>query len=849
MLLAEANQWPEDAVAYFGTGNECQMCFHFPLMPRMFMSLHMEDRYPIVDILEQTPAIPENCQWAIFLRNHDELTLEMVTEEERDYMYRVYARDSRARINLGIRRRLAPLLGNNRRKLELIHSLLFSLPGSPILYYGDEIGMGDNIYLGDRNGVRTPMQWSSDKNAGFSRANPHSLFLPVNIDPEFHYEAINVDVQEQNLSSFLWWMRRVIAIRKRFPAFGHGDFQMLTPSNNKVLAFTRTYDTQTVLVVVNLSRFSQAVDLDLATWIGWVPEDTFGHGRFPVIRDGRYPLTLGAHTSYWLLLTPPEVPGVADGEKSLPFIQYNGDPSWWFTPAGSRFVDRELATYIKRTRWFRSKTRAVLSVTLLDLVNLPGDALGQLLIIAFNYAEGPRDLYALPIRVVSGEEARDIEVDYPATVIARIGQEGDLLVDSISSQPVQRILLELISDARTLAGRSGKLVSTRSTHLAETLKDGPPQQSKFLKVEQSNSSVIYDDKIYLKLFRKLEEGLNPDLELTKQLSENCGFAYVPTYLGDIQYVAPGQEPASLVMIQSFTPNEQDGWTQTLSAVSRYFDRVLEDPQIKPAPALGLWEEIPEQFLGIIEGVHLDSVRLLGVRSAEMHLALAQDTVSPSFAPEPFSLQHQRSVFQSIRSETKQTFALLTRLVNGLEEHSRNLAENVLRQADALGGLHDYLLHEPIDTKKIRIHGDYHLGQLLFTGKDYIILDFEGEPGRPIGERRLKRSALIDVAGMLRSFNYAAHHELLESRTVRPFDQPTLETYADLWSTRASQVFLKAYLDKAANAPFIPKDQKDLRLLLRSFLILKALYELRYELNNRPKWVAIPLRGLLGLIDK
>ena len=224
MLLAEANQWPEDAVAYFGTGNECHMAFHFPLMPRMFMALHMEDRYPIVDILEQTPAIPDNCQWAIFLRNHDELTLEMVTEEERDYMYRIYARDSRARINLGIRRRLAPLLGNNRRKLELIHSLLFSLPGSPILYYGDEIGMGDNIYLGDRNGVRTPMQWSADKNAGFSRAHPHSLFLPVNIDPEFHYETINVEVQETNLSSFLWWMRRVICDPQTFPGFRSRGF-------------------------------------------------------------------------------------------------------------------------------------------------------------------------------------------------------------------------------------------------------------------------------------------------------------------------------------------------------------------------------------------------------------------------------------------------------------------------------------------------------------------------------------------------------------------------------------------------------------------------------------------------
>ncbi|MBV9105597.1 MAG: maltose alpha-D-glucosyltransferase [Verrucomicrobia bacterium] len=847
MLLAEANQWPEDAVAYFGKGNECHMCFHFPLMPRMFMSLHMEDRYPIVDILEQTPAIPENCQWAIFLRNHDELTLEMVTEEERDYMYRVYARDSRARINLGIRRRLAPLLGNNRRKLELIHSMLFSLPGSPILYYGDEIGMGDNIYLGDRNGVRTPMQWSSDKNAGFSRANPHSLFLPVNIDPEFHYEAINVEVQETNLSSLLWWMRRVIAIRKRFPAFGHGDFQMLTPSNNKVLAFTRTYDTQTILVVVNLSRFSQAVDLNLANWVGWMPEDTFGHGRFPVIRDSTYPITLGAHTSYWLLLTPPEVSGVAHGERSLPVIQLNRDPGWWFNPIGSRFIDRELAAYIKNTRWFRSKTRAILSIGIADLVNLPGEELGQLLIIAFNYAEGPRELYALPVRAVSGEEARNIEVEYPASVIARIGQEGDLLVDAISTQAVHRTLLDLICEGRTLAGRSGKLVCTQSSYLGETLKEGPPQLSRFLKVEQSNSSVVYDHRIYLKLFRKLEEGVNPDLELTKQLTEKCGFKNVPTYLGDIQYVAPGQDPASLVMIQSFTPNEESGWSQTLAAVSRYFDRVLGDPQLPAAPAVGLWEEVPEPFLSIIEGVHLETVRLLGERTAEMHLALAQDTESPNFAPEPYSLQHQRSVFQSIRSETKQTFALLARSVSSLEEHARSLAERVLQHANELGACHDYLLRDPIDTKKIRIHGDYHLGQVLFTGKDFVILDFEGEPGRPIGERRLKRSALIDVAGMLRSFNYAAHHGLLESRTIRPVDQATLETYADIWSTRASQVFLAAYLKTAANASFVPKEREDLRLLLGSFLILKALYELRYELNNRPKWVAIPLRGILGLI--
>jgi len=850
MLLAEANQWPEDAVAYFGTGNECHMCFHFPLMPRMFMSLHMEDRYPIVDILEQTPQIPGNCQWAIFLRNHDELTLEMVTEEERDYMYRVYARDARARINLGIRRRLAPLLGNNRKKLELIHSMLFSLPGSPILYYGDEIGMGDNIYLGDRNGVRTPMQWNADKNAGFSRSNPHSLFLPVNIDPEFHYEAVNVEVQEANLSSFLWWMRRVIAIRKRFPALGHGDFQMLAPSNNKVLAFTRTYDTQTILVTVNLSRFSQAAELDLQKWIGWTPEDTFGHGRFPVIRDGKYPITLGPHSSFWLLLTQPEGAGVADGERHLPFCQFNGDPSWWFSTAGTRFVDRDLTSYIKGCRWFRSKARTILNVNTVDLLTFPGDGVAQLLLVAFNYTEGARDLYALPVRIVSGDEARKIEVEYPATVIARLGEaSGDLLVDATGSEIFHRALLDVVANSRTLPGKLGRLVATKSARLTEVLENAPPQTSRILKVEQSNSSVIYDDKIYLKLFRKLEEGINPDLEITKQLSEKCGFEHVPAYFGDVQYAAPGQEQASLILMQAFTPNVQDGWSHTLAAVDRYFERVLSEPQPMQPPSAGLWDEVPEPFRSVIQGVHLETIRVLGERTAEMHLALALDLESPDFAPEPFSLQHQRSVFQSIRGEAKLTMALLARITPSLDDYAKDLAQQVLEHGDVLNTCHDFLLRDPIDVKKIRIHGDYHLGQLLFTGKDFVILDFEGEPARPIGERRLKRSALIDVAGMLRSFHYAAHHGLLESRTVRPADQIGLEVFADLWSVRAGQVFLSAYREKAADAVFVPKDENDFRLLLRSFLILKAMYELRYELNNRPKWVAIPLRGISKLLDE
>ena len=315
MLLAEANQWPEDAAAYFGNGDECHMNFHFPIMPRMFMAIHMEDRFPILDILAQTPQIPANSQWALFLRNHDELTLEMVTDEERDYMYRAYAHDSEMRINLGIRRRLAPLVGNDRRKMELLHGLLFSLPGTPVLYYGDEIGMGDNVFLGDRNGVRTPMQWSADRNAGFSRANPQRLILPIIIDPEYHYEAINVEAQQNNPNSLLWWTKRLIALRKQFQAFGRGAMEFLTPSNYRVLAFVRElrdtrahareHATETVLVVANLSRFPQYVEMDLSKWKGMRPLELFGHTEFPAIGELPYLLTLPGYAFYWFSLEPP----------------------------------------------------------------------------------------------------------------------------------------------------------------------------------------------------------------------------------------------------------------------------------------------------------------------------------------------------------------------------------------------------------------------------------------------------------------------------------------------------------------------------------------------------------------
>ncbi|HEY2343758.1 MAG TPA: maltose alpha-D-glucosyltransferase, partial [Chthoniobacteraceae bacterium] len=445
MLLAEANQWPEDAAAYFGDGDECHMNFHFPIMPRLFMALQMEDRFPIIDILDQTPPIPESCQWATFLRNHDELTLEMVTDEERDYMYRVYANDLRARINLGIRRRLAPLLGNNRRRIELINALLFSLPGTPIVYYGDEIGMGDNFYLGDRNGVRTPMQWAPDRNGGFSRCNPQQLYLPAIIDPEYHYEAVNVETQRGNNSSLFWWMRRLIAERKRWGAFGHGTIQFLQPQNAKVLAFVREYADEAILVVANLSRFTQATELDLSPYAGLVPMEVFSRAKFPEMRQGGTMFTLGPHDFYWLALRRKGSAGTSDSASTVPVVDHTIDWSAGLRLDLRDLLERDLLPmYFESCRWFpRNRTlREVKIIENFSLVPEPGAA--SVLFIHTLFTEGLPETFILPVQCSSGELASRILSESPRAVIARFsgGQEEQILHDALYDGGFRTALLQ-----------------------------------------------------------------------------------------------------------------------------------------------------------------------------------------------------------------------------------------------------------------------------------------------------------------------------------------------------------------------------------------------------------------------
>ncbi len=471
MLLAEANQWPEDAVAYFGQGqgDECHMAYHFPLMPRLFMAVRMEDRTPIVDILEQTPPIPPTSQWALFLRNHDELTLEMVTDEERDYMYLMYAHVRQARLNLGIRRRLAPLMGNDRKRIELLNGLLLSLPGTPVLYYGDEIGMGDNIYLGDRNGVRTPMQWSADRNAGFSRANPQQLYLPINLDPEYHYEAVNVEAQLRNPHSLLWWMRRLLALRKGWRALGEGRVEFLAPQNRKVLAYVLRHERETLLVVANLSRFPQPVELDLAAFKGRMPVELFGRTSFPAIGASRFFLTLGPHNFYWFSLKPQSFAVTrtehrARQERTALTVGRHWEEvlSEPLRPA----LEKAFTPYLHAVSWLATGTRTIKAATLQEAVALPlGSANAFLTLWQVEYAGADAEWYAVPLAFAAGRTAERLRRDEAQRVVAEVtvGRSGrrGVLYDALGLHEFDLALLDIIARRRRLKGRRGNVVAWR----------------------------------------------------------------------------------------------------------------------------------------------------------------------------------------------------------------------------------------------------------------------------------------------------------------------------------------------------------------------------------------------------
>jgi maltose alpha-D-glucosyltransferase / alpha-amylase len=863
LFLAEANQWPEETVPYFGDGDECHMAFHFPVMPRLFMSIQMEDRFPIIDILEQTPAIPENCQWATFLRNHDELTLEMVTDEERDYMYRMYASDPQARINLGIRRRLAPLLGNNRRKIELMNSLLYSLPGTPTLYYGDEIGMGDNIYLGDRNGVRTPMQWSADRNAGFSRSNPQRLYLPVIVDPEYHYETVNVEAQQANASSLLWWSKRLIALRKRFKAFGRGTIEFLFPDNRKVLAFLRRYEDETVLVVANLSRFVQYARLDLSRFRDHVPVELFGLTEFPRITTDPFFVTLGPHAFYWFQIRSADEGRelVMQDGRSRPESRISRE-AWdaLLTGGDAGPFESVLPAYISVQRWFQGKGRAIRGIRVVDLLQTPvSDATHRIALIEVSYVEEQAEIYVLPIALLEDAEAQRIVETHPRAVVAEVSGSDDqvaVVADASYLPEFRDALLETAHGRRRIKVRDGELQGVANNRLRRIWSEMEDRQSRLLGGEQTNTSIVYGRDIVVKLYRRLDDGVSLDLEVGEFLGEH-GFAHTPQVLGAIEFRSDQGTSRTLAVVQEFVPNEGDAWDLTLDAVSEFYERAAtfsREPTRTDASTralLRLAAEGPGDDSRELVGHYLEEARLLGERTAGMHLVLASDRDNAAFAPEEFTLFYQRSLYQSMRNLAGRVLQQLGTRLDTMPEPTRSAAAQLLAYEPAVLRRFRTIVDNKVTGYRIRVHGDFHLGQVLYTGNDFQLTDFEGEPIRPLSERRLKRSPLRDVAGMLRSFHYAAYAALIEqeerSYQAAP-EQTGMELWARCWYAHVSASFLNGYLTAMAPSDILPRDASQLADLLDAYLLEKAIYELGYELGNRPTWAAIPLRGVLQLLE-
>ena len=869
MLLAEANQWPEDAVAYFGHGDECHMAFHFPVMPRLFMALRMEDRYPVTDILKLTPPIPDNCQWAMFLRNHDELTLEMVTDEERDYMYRTYARDREMRVNLGIRRRLAPLLENDRRRIELMNALLFSLPGTPVLYYGDEIGMGDNVFLGDRNGVRTPMQWSDDRNAGFSRANPQRLYLPVNIDPEYHYEAVNVETQLNNSHSLLWWTKRLIQQRKQFRAFGRGSLEFLYPSNRKVLAFLRQFEDERVLVVANLSRFAQCVELDLTAFQGTQPVEVFGRAKFPPISESPYLLSLGPHAFYWFHLQPRETTqeslNVSTVPQELPMVQV-GPGEDVFSEDTLQKLHHIIPPLLRTRPWFLGRRRYITGLSLQNVLALPETG-AHLLFLNVEYGDGDPEVYLVPISVATGERSEAILHDRPDVVLSRLegpGLEGTaLLYGATFDRDFSDSLLRAIVRRRRIKGDVGELVGAHTRAFREAWKavrshlEPSPHQS-----DHCFTIINYGDDFVLKLYRKLEEGVNPGCEVPEFLCEQTSFMAVPRALGSLDYrrqsADPGQE-ITVGTLSSFVRNATNGWAYTLDHLGLFFEHALAIPQehivgpdlTLPDPVTMGAGPVPPLIAELL-GTYVDNIRALAQRTAELHTALSSRPDISNFALEPFTTFYRQSVYHGILGQLNRAFELLRSRAHSLPQNAQQDIAQVLNRE---GEIRQHLLllrDKRMSGNRIRNHGDFHLSNMLFTGSDWVITNFEGDAHRPLSERRIKRSALRDVATMLRSFHYVSHAALFgDVPGIVPSREghPQVEMWAQTWYRWVSAIFLREYLRAAANGPFLPQKDDELRILLGAYMTERALAEIEYELEQRPEWVRIPVHGILEQLQQ
>jgi maltose alpha-D-glucosyltransferase/alpha-amylase len=851
MFLAEANQWPEDVREYFGDGDECHMAYHFPLMPRMYMALAQEDRFPMTDILNQTPTIPPNCQWALFLRNHDELTLEMVTDRERDYMYQVYATDPRMRVNVGIRRRLAPLLENDLDKIKLLNCLLMTLPGTPIVYNGDEIGMGDNFYLGDRNGVRTPMQWSLDRNAGFSRVDPQRLYLPLIMDPVYGYQAVNVEAQARNPSSLLNWLRHLIAVRRGHPAFGRGGLRLLTPGNRKVFAYLRLYQEQIILCVANLAHSPQPVELDLREYSGRVPVELMSHNAFPPIGELPYLLTLPRYGFYWFELSraapPPTWHEDLPPLESVPVLVLTEAHGFFLhKPAGmsgyddlivpevkQRLEQDCLPRYLAQQRWFAGGADIAGRIELVPLGAWESEH-GRWLFTLCRVGDAAGGLreYSLPLTLRWGE-VESLSPEHLPRVVSRVRRKSmpGLLLEAQSDEAFCRDVVRGIGQHLKLAMARGRLAFTPTRAFA----DWVPQQEDWVvahpPLEQSNTTVMLGEKLVLKLFRRNTPGTNPEWEVGRFLTEHTAFRRIAPVLGGVEWTPEEGEASLLGILQAYVEHQGNAWDYTLSYLARGLENWQALRNGTPAP----------------HAAYCAQMRLLGQRTGELHKALAQPSIDEAFGAEPLAEGEADALADRVRQDVGASLDLLGGALARLPESARPQAQKLLGLRLELEALAATLRPDRLRALKIRYHGNYHLDQVLVSGNDFVIIDFEGEPGRTLAERRRKGSPLRDVAGMLRSFDYAAAVAESRAHCESPAACAAIAQLIGAWRQEAKAAFLEGYRHGSGGCPACPRDAAQAERLTRLFVFEKALYELRFELENRPEWVFIPIQGLLELL--
>ncbi|MEH6691243.1 MAG: maltose alpha-D-glucosyltransferase [Pseudorhizobium pelagicum] len=834
MLLAEANQWPEDTRDYFGDGDECHMAFHFPLMPRMYMAIAKEDRFPITDIMRQTPEIPENCQWAIFLRNHDELTLEMVTDEERDYLWSTYAADSRARINLGIRRRLAPLMERDRRRIELMNALLLSMPGTPVLYYGDEIGMGDNIYLGDRDGVRTPMQWSPDRNGGFSKADPARLVLPPVMDPLYGYEAVNVEAQAADAHSLLNWTRRMLSLRGKHPAFGRGSLRFMTPGNRKILAYMREYQGETILCVANLSRIPQAVELDLSEFQGRVPIELTGMSPFPPIGQLTYLLTMPPYGFFWFQLV-----AEADGPA------WRTEPPEQLADFATMVIRRDLhelleeprlvntmsreilPAYLTKRRWFGSKGEKLKSANLVAATPLP--FAGNILLGELEAElEGRTETYLLPLAAAWDETQPPALAQQLALARIRQGRRVGFLTDGFALEAMARATIRSLCERSQISGRAGTLEFIGTEQL-DGMGMTEDMNVNWLSAEQSNSSLIIGDKAMIKLIRKIFPGIHPEVEMTRYLTK-VGYQNTAPLLGEVARTAPDGSRYTLIIVQGMIRNQGDAWTWMLGNLRRGIDDILLTAGEEEA-------DVTEQFKPLV-----DFAGTIGQRLGELHLALSQQTDDPDFQPITARQEDTDAWRQSVADQIGSALDILVEEKGNLDPEVAQQVQPLLDRREELLGAAGKLASAGIDTLMTRHHGDFHLGQILVAENDAYLIDFEGEPARDLAERRAKSSPLRDVAGFLRSLSYLAATADLEQDVMVDADQSRRHSIVSQFGRDAEAAFLERYRQVVAEAGPLAMGDGTYRAVLDLFLLEKAAYEISYEARNRPKWLPIPLGG-------